>query len=66
MNVNVQNNVGSIDRILRIVVGLGLVTWMVMGGPLWALIGVVPLVTGVLGWCPAYLPFGFSTCAAKK
>jgi hypothetical protein len=61
-----KSNVGGIDRILRIVVGLGLVAWAVMGGPVWAWIGVVPVATGALGWCPAYLPFGISTCATKK
>ncbi len=61
-----KSNVGGIDRILRIVVGLALVAWAVMGGPVWAWIGVVPIATGSLGWCPAYLPFGISTCATKK
>ena len=61
-----KSNVGGIDRILRIVVGLGLVAWAVMGGPVWAWIGVLPIATGSLGWCPAYLPFGISTCATKK
>jgi len=60
-------NVGGIDRILRIVVGAGLTGWVaVMGGPIWAWIGVLPLVTGVIGLCPAYLPFGIKTCAAGK
>ena len=45
-----KSNVGGIDRILRIVVGLGLVAWAVMGGPVWAWIGVVPVATGALGW----------------
>jgi len=61
-----KSNVGGIDRILRIVVGLALVAWAVMGGPVWAWIGIVPIATGTLGWCPAYLPFGISTCATKK
>jgi len=55
-------NVGGIDRIIRIVVGLALIAWALMGGPVWAWIGVVPLATGVIGWCPAYLPFGLKTC----
>jgi len=58
-------NVGGIDRILRIVIGLALVAWAVMGGPAWAWIGVVPLVTGAIGWCPVYLPFGIKTCKTK-
>lgn len=61
-----KSNVGGIDRILRIVVGLALVAWAVMGGPVWAWIGLLPLATGSIGWCPAYLPFGIKTCATKK
>ena len=61
-----KSNVGGIDRTLRIALGLGLVAWAAMGGPLWAWIGIVPIPTGALGWCPAYLPFGISTCATKK
>jgi len=60
-----KSNVGGIDRILRILVGLALVAWAVMGGPVWAWIGIVPVATGALGWCPAYMPFGISTCAKK-
>ena len=57
-----QNNVGSIDRGLRIVVGLGLIVATVAGAlPIWGWIGVVPVATGIIGWCPAYLPFGFTT-----
>ena len=60
-------NVGGIDRVVRIVVGLGLVGWAAAAdGPLWAWIGVVPLATGVIGWCPPYAMFGFSSCAVKK
>ena len=59
-------NVGGIDRILRIVAGLALIAWALMGGPVWAWIGVVPLATGLIGWCPAYAPFGLSTCPVKK
>ncbi len=61
-----KSNVGGIDRILRIVVGLALVAWAAMGGPVWAWIGVLPIATGSLGWCPAYLPFGITTCSTKK
>jgi hypothetical protein len=59
-------NVGGIDRILRILVGLALVAWAVMGGPVWAWIGVVPLGTGAIGFCPLYPVLGLSTCSAKK
>jgi Inner membrane protein YgaP-like, transmembrane domain len=54
-------NVGGVDRVLRIVVGLALIAWAVLGGPVWAWIGVIPLATGVVRWCPVYLPLGLST-----
>lgn len=60
-----NKNVGGIDRILRIVVGLVLIALAVTGTVgLWGYIGVVPLLTGLIGWCPAYLPFGIKTCKA--
>ncbi|NMG36963.1 DUF2892 domain-containing protein [Azoarcus sp. TTM-91] len=59
-------NVGGIDRMLRILVGLGLIAWALLGGPLWAWIGVVPLATGLASRCPLYPLLGLSTCAAKK
>jgi hypothetical protein len=58
-------NVGGIDRILRIVVGLALIVWALMGGPVWAWIGIVPLATGAVGFCPLYPILGMSTCAKK-
>ena len=62
-----KNNVGGIDKILRIVAGLGLIAWAAVGnGPAWAWIGVMPLATGLLGTCPAYSLLGFSSCPLKK
>ena len=55
-------NVGGIDRILRILVGLALIAWALMGGPVWAWIGVVPLATGLIKFCPVYTLLGLSTC----
>lgn len=60
-----KTNMGSVDRIVRAVAGVGLIAWALMGGPVWAWIGVVPLLTAAIGWCPAYVPFGISTCAKK-
>jgi membrane protein implicated in regulation of membrane protease activity len=56
-------NVGRSDRILRIAFGLGLIA-MVFIGPKTSLgwIGIIPLITGLIGNCPAYSLFGFSTC----
>ena len=58
--------VGGIDRVLRIAAGLGLVAWAALGGPVWAWIGLVPLATGAIGFCPAYPLLGMSTCPMKK
>ncbi|HNV04036.1 MAG TPA: DUF2892 domain-containing protein [Vicinamibacterales bacterium] len=57
-----KKNVGGVDRIVRGVAGSALVVWALAGGPVWAWIGVVPLVTAVLAFCPLYAPFGISTC----
>ncbi|MEY4765480.1 MAG: hypothetical protein RI907_2153 [Pseudomonadota bacterium] len=56
-------NVGGIDRIARIAAGVTLVALAATGtvGP-WGFIGIVPIFTGLTRWCPAYLPFGLSTC----
>ncbi|MCU0934953.1 MAG: DUF2892 domain-containing protein [Gammaproteobacteria bacterium] len=58
-----KTNVGTVDRILRIAAGLGLIGATIAGliGP-WGWIGVVPLATALLGWCPAYTLLGMSTC----
>lgn len=64
-----SKNVGGIDRIARIVVGLAAVAFALFSGhelAVWGWIGVVPLATGLIGWCPAYLPFGLKTCAVRQ
>lgn len=62
-----QNNVGGIDKILRIVAGLGLVGATAAGMlPAWGWIGIVPLATGLIGWCPLYPLLGLNTCPLKK
>lgn len=61
-----KNNVGGIDKILRIVAGIALIAWALTGGPVWAWIGIVPLATGLMGWCPLYPLIGLSTCPIKK
>ncbi len=62
-----KTNVGGIDRIVRIAVGALLIVLAllnVIGA--WGYIGILPVLTGVFRFCPAYLPFGWSTCAAKS
>ena len=58
-----KQNVGSIDRAIRAIVGLGLIS-LVFVGPqtVWGWIGVVPLATAIIGWCPPYSLLGISTC----
>ncbi|OUM00980.1 YgaP family membrane protein [Variovorax sp. JS1663] len=59
-------NLGTLDRTLRIVAGGALATlaWADTIGP-WGYLGVVPLLTGVVGMCPVYTLFGLNTCSAK-
>lgn len=56
-------NVGTVDRAVRILAGLALIVAAAMGWiGVWGWLGVVVLATGVFRFCPAYLPFGLSTC----
>jgi hypothetical protein len=56
-------NVGGIDRILRIVVGLALIGAAIAGiGTPWTWIGIVPLATGLIKFCPLYTLLGMNTC----
>jgi hypothetical protein len=58
-----NKNVGGIDRILRVLAGIVLIALAVTNVVgVWGYIGAVPLLTGLIGWCPAYLPFGIKTC----
>ncbi len=61
-----KSNVGGIDKILRIAAGAALLAWAVLGGPLWAFVGVVPLATGLFNFCPLYTLIGLNTCPVKK
>lgn len=58
-------NVGGIDKIVRIVLGLALIAWALLGGPAWAWIGVLPLATGLFNFCGLYALLGVSTCPRK-
>jgi hypothetical protein len=60
-------NVGTIDRMIRIVVGIALIAAAAthtVGA--WGYIGVLPLLTGLAGWCPPYALLGINTCKAGK
>ena len=58
-----NQNEGTIDRVIRVVLGLGLLSLTVIGPhTFWGLIGIVPLLTGVVGFCPLYAALGLRTC----
>ena len=60
-------NVGGADRVIRIVLGLALIGLTLTGNiGVWGWIGIVPLATGAIGWCPPYAMLGFNTCAMKN
>ena len=60
-------NEGKVDRVLRIVVGLGVIGWGVMNNNWLGAIGAVPLLTGLIGWCPLYAMLGLNTgCKLKE
>lgn len=62
-----NKNVGSVDRGLRVVAGLLLLSLTVIGPKsLWGLVGIVPLFTALVGWCPAYTLFGIRTCKTPR
>lgn len=62
-------NIGGIDKVLRIVVGLALLSLILFiegPGRWWGLVGIVPLGTGLLGYCPLYSILGLSTCPLER
>lgn len=60
-------NVGTIDRIIRVIVGLALISIVFIGPQTpWGWIGLVPLLTAGVGFCPLYRIIGLSTCALRK
>ncbi|HNJ84183.1 MAG TPA: DUF2892 domain-containing protein [Piscinibacter sp.] len=62
-----KTNEGTIDRALRIIAGLALIALAATGTVgAWGWIGIVPLATGLLGWCPAYTLLGLNTCPMKS
>ncbi len=62
-----KKNVHLVERVIRVVLGIALVS-MAFVGPenKWFLLGFVPLLTGILGWCPPYQLLGISTCSLGK
>ena len=60
-------NEGTIDRVLRVVVGAGVLSLAFVGPHTpWGYLGVIPLATGLIGWCPLYAVLGIRTCPVKQ
>jgi hypothetical protein len=61
-----KTNVGSLDRAARVAVGLVLIGLTLTGTVgAWGWLGIVPLATGAIGWCPPYAMLGWNTCSTK-
>jgi hypothetical protein len=60
-----KQNVGALDRIIRLIVGVVIIVVGVIYNSWWGLIGVAVFLTGLIGWCGAYKLFGINTCKAK-
>lgn len=61
-----KTNVGSLDRAARVAVGLVLIGLTLTGTVgAWGWLGIVPLATGAIGWCPLYAMLGWNTCSTK-
>ena len=62
-----KKNIHSVERLIRIVIGLVLVSFVFWGPQnLWFLLGLIPLATGLIGWCPPYQLLGINTCSKKE
>jgi hypothetical protein len=65
-DISMKLNVGGVDRVIRIAVGLVLLGLAASGTiGWWGWLGIVPLATGAVGWCPPYALFGWSTCKTQ-
>jgi hypothetical protein len=61
-----KQNVHNIERVIRIIIGLGLISLVFVGPQTpWGWLGVIPLATGIIGWCPPYALLGINTCKTK-
>lgn len=61
-----KQNVGGYDKIFRIILGGLIILLGIIFQSWWGAIGLIPLLTGTINWCPLYIPFGISTCKKKN
>ncbi|MBU2731735.1 DUF2892 domain-containing protein [Acidithiobacillus ferrooxidans] len=67
MSVSSLFNEGMPDRLIRVVVGIVVIALVFVGPKTpWGWLGLVPLITGLVGWCPAYTLLGIRTCPLRK
>ncbi len=59
-------NVGKTDKIIRLIAGIAIIAAGVYYQSWWGAVGIVPIATALINWCPAYAPFGISTCAKDE
>jgi len=64
--MNIKKNIGQTDRIIRIIVGLLIIGVGIKFGTWWGVVGAVPILTALIGWCPPYDLLGFNTCSTDK
>jgi len=60
-----KRNIGNVDRWIRIILGLVIIAVGIIFQSWWGALGLLPLLTGFVRFCPAYLPFGIKTCKSK-
>jgi hypothetical protein len=60
-----KKNVGSADKTIRVIAGLIIIFIGIYFKSWWGIVGIVPITTAAMGWCPAYLPFGISSCKSQ-
>lgn len=62
-----MKNEGAVDRIIRVVIGLAILSLTITGPQsMWGLVGLVPLITGLIGFCPLYKILGLNSCPIKS
>lgn len=59
--VAMKKNMGSVDRLIRLIVGAVIIVWGILTANWWGAVGIILLVTGLMNWCPLYIPFKIST-----
>jgi hypothetical protein len=59
-------NVGAADRVIRVILGIAIIVWGIMAKNWWGVIGLLPLLTGIIGWCGLYQVMGKMSCPFSK